>query len=79
MIWRRASISLLRSASRIFFLVGVDPGGGEVAEHLADDVMVAGFLEIGADHILGVAFGFRLVEAHLPRRPFAEQPVAARE
>ena len=78
MIWRRASISLLRSASRICVLVAVDARRGEVAEHLADHVMVAGFLEVGADHVLGIGFRLGLGQAHLPRGPFAEQPVAAR-
>jgi pimeloyl-ACP methyl ester carboxylesterase len=59
-------------------LVAFDAGGGEVAEHLADHVMVAGFLEVGAHDVLGVAFGLRIGQAHLPRRPFAEQAIAPR-
>ena len=57
-------------------LVAIDPGRGEVAKNLADDVMIAGFLEIGADDVLRIGFGFGFGQAHLPRRPMAEQPVA---
>ena len=39
--------------------------------------MLARFLEVGSNHVLGVGFAFHVGQAHLPRRPFAEQPVAA--
>ena len=38
--------------------------------------MVAGFLEIGVHDVLRVGLGLRLRQSHLPRCPFAEQPVA---
>src|SRR5919199_550971 len=59
-------------------LVALDAGGGEVAEQLADHVLVAGFLEIGPDHVLGVGVRLGLRQPHQPRRPAAEQPVAPR-
>ncbi len=39
--------------------------------------MLARFFEVGMDDILGIGFRFSLGQPHLPRRPFAEQPVAA--
>ncbi len=59
-------------------LVDLDAGRGEIAEQLADHVLVAGLLEIGADDVAGISVGLGLGEAHLLRRPLAEQPVAAR-
>jgi hypothetical protein len=38
--------------------------------------VLARFLEIGTDHVLGIGLGFRFRQPHLPRGPFAEQPVA---
>src|SRR4051812_47303997 len=60
-------------------VVDLHSGRSQVAEQFADDVLVAGFLEIGADDVLGVAFRLGLGEAHQPRRPVAEQPVAPRD
>jgi hypothetical protein len=60
-------------------LVALDAGGGEIAKHLANHVLVARFLEIGANHILGIGFGLDVGEAHQVRRPCAEQAVAARD
>ena len=59
-------------------LLDIASGRDQVAEHLADHVLVAGFLEIGLDHRLGI--GLRLLDrqAHLVGRPVAEQPVAPR-
>ena len=54
-----------------------DALGGEVADHLADDVGVAGFLEIGGDHFLGIGGGGVALEAELRGDPQAEQLVAA--
>src|SRR3954465_14480265 len=59
-------------------LVALDAGRGEIAQDLADDVLVARFLEIGADHVLGIDLRLGLGEAHQPSRPGAEQPVAPR-
>src|SRR3712207_3112094 len=58
-------------------LVAVDAGRGEVAEDLADHVLVARFLEIGADHVLGIGIGLGFGEPHQLRSPLAEQPIAA--
>ena len=59
-------------------LVDLDSGGGQVAEQLADHVLVARFLEIGLDDRLGIGIGFLGRQAHLLRRPLPQQPVAAR-
>src|SRR5882724_6580000 len=59
--------------------VDVDPGGGQVAEQFADDILFARFLEIGADNVLGIGFGFGLGQAHQARRPFAEKAIAPRD
>ena len=40
--------------------------------------MVAGFLEVGTDDVLGIGFALGFAQTHLPRGPFAKQPVAAR-
>ena len=61
-----------------FGIVDVAAGAGQVAEDLADDVLVARFLEIGLDDFLGVGIGFLGREPHLVRRPASEQPVAPR-
>jgi hypothetical protein len=53
-------------------VVDLDPGRGQIAEQLADHVLVAGFLEVGADHVLGISFGLDLGQAHLPGSPLAE-------
>ena len=58
-------------------LAKVDPGGNEVAQDLADHVFVAGFLEIGLDHCLGIGLGLDSRKAHLFSGPLAKQPVAA--
>ncbi len=55
-----------------------DALGVEVAANLAEDVIVAGFLEIGDDDLLGVGVGLRARHPELRRRPQAEQLVAAR-
>ena len=36
----------------------VNPGRNQIAQQLADHVLVAGFLKIGLDHGLGIGFGF---------------------
>ena len=78
MKWRRASTVLCSSVWRISASSISMPGRGQVAEQLADHVVVARFLEIGADHILGIGVRLGLGQAHLLRRPLAEQPVAPR-
>ena len=71
-IWRRASISLLLERLADLVLVDVDAGGGQVAEHLADHVLVAGFLEIGVDDVLGI--GIRLSTSVSPICRAAHSP-----
>ena len=44
--------------------------------HLAEHVVVAGFLDVGYHHFLGVGFGVGAGLAELFGRPQAEQPVA---
>ena len=55
---------------------GVRAGRGEIAKHLADHVLVAGFLEVGLDDRLAVGLGLFGGQVHLGRCPMAEQPVA---
>src|SRR5688572_19490912 len=74
---RLDSLVLERLADRR--LVDLDARRNEVAEQLADHVLVAGFLEIGADDVAGIGIGLGLGEAHLLGRPMAEQAVAARD
>src|SRR5215208_4099544 len=50
-------------------IVDLAAGGDQVAEHLADHVLVPGFLEVGLDHGLGVGVGFLGAEAHLLGSP----------
>src|SRR3954447_22104634 len=57
-------------------LVALDTRRGEIAEDLADDVVITGFLEVGANDVLGVGFGLDVAQPHLPGGPFAEQSVA---
>jgi hypothetical protein len=47
-----------------FGLVGFDTGRYQIAQQLADHVLVTGFLEIRLDDGLGIGFGFRGIEAH---------------
>ena len=56
----------------------VDAGSVEILADLAENVLVAGFLEIGLDDLLGVGVRVRPGFPHEPGRPQAEQLVAAR-
>src|SRR5688572_23293987 len=58
-------------------LVGVDPGRGQVAEDLADDIVITGLFEISADDILGVGGRLLFAQAHQAGGPLPKQPVAA--
>ena len=40
---------------------------GEVAQHLADHILVTGLFEVRANDILGIAFSFSIGETHQPR------------
>ena len=51
--------------------------GRKVAQNLAQDVTVAGFLEIRCDHLLGIGRGRIARDAELLGGPQAEHPVAA--
>src|SRR5258708_36675757 len=56
----------------------LDAGALEVLEDLAQHVVLAGLLDVGLHHRLGV-FGDVLVgQAHQPGRPFAQRTVAPR-
>ena len=57
-------------------IVGLDALLRQVAAHLADHVVVARFLEIGHDHLLGIGLGIVARNPHLLRRPQAEKLVA---
>ena len=54
-----------------------DALGVEIAQHLAQHVAVAGFLEIGGDHFLGIGSGGVAGDSELLGCPQSEQPVAA--
>jgi predicted metalloendopeptidase len=75
-IWPRATAS----SSFIFMRTSrseiAGPGPLQVAEHLAQHVLVAGLLEVGLDHGAGVLVDG--LQAHQAGGPFAEQAVAAR-
>jgi len=55
-----------------------DALGGQVLDHLGDHVVVAGLLHVGHHDGLGVVLGRGAAQAHLLRRPQAQQLVAAR-
>ena len=55
-----------------------DALGGKILHHLVLDVRVAGFLEIGRDHFLGIGRGGIAGQAELFGCPKTEQLVAAR-
>src|SRR5581483_1086189 len=59
-------------------LIMLDARLGEIAGHLVDDVLRAGLLEIGAEHVLRIMLRRVAGEAKLARRPEAEQLVAPR-
>ena len=69
------SILLKRLADLI--VAGVDAGRRQVAEHLADYVLVTGFLVVRADNVLRLGVALGLGQAHRVRSPLAEQAVAA--
>src|SRR5216684_21062 len=56
----------------------LDVLGVEIPADLPEHVVVAGFLEIGHDHLLGISLGLRARKSELLRRPQPEQLVAAR-
>ena len=58
-------------------LAGLDPGADQVAQQLADHVLVPGLFEIGLDHALGVGFGLDRRQAHAFGCPLPEQAIAA--
>ena len=61
------------------FLIGNgDLLGLQILLHLAEDVVIAGFLEVGHHDILGVGVGFRAAQSELRRGPCAEQLVPPR-
>lgn len=51
--------------------------GGKIGRELTQDVGIAGLLEIGRDHLLGIGGGGIARHAQLFGRPQPEQPVAA--
>jgi hypothetical protein len=57
-------------------LVDLHPGAGQVAQQLADDVVVGDRLEIRSDEVAGIAVASTEVSPSI-RRPQPEQPVAA--
>src|SRR3546814_1693420 len=61
-----------------FGVADFDARRGQVARELADDVLVARFLEVRLHDGLGISVGFLGRQPHAPGRPFAEEPVAAR-
>src|SRR6478672_6526124 len=76
MIWRRASICLFRSASRICSSSHSTPAEVRSPSTLRITSWSPAS-EVGADDVLGISFRLRLGQAHAPRCPFAEQAVAA--
>jgi hypothetical protein len=54
-----------------------DALGGKVLHDLVLDVLIAGFLEIGRNHFLGVGIGGVTGQAELLRCPKTEQLIAA--
>jgi hypothetical protein len=58
-------------------LVDLDVRAGDVAEELADHILVARFLEVGTDDVPGISLGLDRRQMHEVRRPMAKQLVAA--
>src|SRR5690606_4504914 len=67
----------LKSSAHTGF-VDLDVCCGEIAQHLADNVLVTGFLEVRLDDSLAVRLGFFRRQAHLFRSPLAQQAVTPR-
>src|SRR4028118_1420553 len=56
--------------------IGIAAGGGEIAEYLADHVLVPRFLEVGPDDVLGIGFRLDRGQLHQAGSPVAEELVA---
>jgi hypothetical protein len=50
----------------------------EVAQHLANDIIVASLFEVGLDNRFRVRIGFFRRQTHQARRPFADKAIAPR-
>src|SRR3546814_1770341 len=53
-------------------------GRGQIAEQLADHILVARLFEIGLYHRLAIGVRLFAGQAHQPGRPFAQQAIAPR-